>query len=99
MLFRKSKTIVMSEKEFNAKVNGAYLEGYSSGYSAGEKSGLMKRYSPNQLRAIFDLPPIHDGKKADFVTCDDIKSFSGIEIVIETRPKYQFEELRGVKKF
>lgn len=68
---RKGKSVKMSEKTFNAELNKAYTDGYKTGYDAGLSDGIRKRYTINQLRAVYGLPPIPDGLKADLTTIDE----------------------------
>lgn len=52
----KGKTIKLSEKEYNAELNKAYMEGYKTGLADGE---FMNK-TLNQRRAELDLPPINN---------------------------------------
>lgn len=67
MSHRKGKMIKMSEKVFNEELNKAYLDGYKKGYESGVNDGILKKHTPNQLREIFDLPPIQDRLKSEEV--------------------------------
>lgn len=69
---RKGRTIKMSEKTYNAELNKAYTEGYNNGYVAGVNDGFTRKYTPNQARAIFGLPPIKDELNADTVSSDEL---------------------------
>ena len=48
----------ISRKELNKIENRAFLRGYDAGKRDGEYEGLMKQYSPNDIRRILSLPPI-----------------------------------------
>ena len=52
-----------NEQERNAELNKAYMQGYELGKAAGEQEAIFKKYTPNDLRAFFDLPPIEGGEE------------------------------------
>ena len=54
--------IVMSNKQYNAMLNQARLEGYRQGYEEGRRDGLTSRFTINEIREIFGAAPIHDYK-------------------------------------
>lgn len=50
--------IILTEKEFNMKINKAYLRGYEQGKSAGRQEELFEKYSINHIREAFGMSPI-----------------------------------------
>lgn len=54
-MFRK---FCLSEKEFNAAVNKAYLEGYEAGKRDGFRNAVERKVTPNMLREYLGLPKI-----------------------------------------
>ena len=56
----KGKTIKLSDKEYNAELNKAYMEGYKIGYKAGLQDAELFNKTPNQKRAELGLSPIND---------------------------------------
>ena len=57
------RKIKLSEKELNAKVNRAYMEGYTLGYETGQRDALFRRLTPNMIRNILDLPIIKNKQR------------------------------------
>lgn len=55
----KGKTSKLSEKEYNAELNKAYMEGYETGYKTGLADGEFMNKTLNQRRAELDLPPYY----------------------------------------
>lgn len=52
--------IKLTEKECNAIVNQAYIEGYRAGYHAGTADSVLQRVTANEFRTFIGLPPIEE---------------------------------------
>lgn len=52
------RMIKLTEEEFNAKINQAYLDGYNLGVTHGEQSAIFKASSIDAIRSEFGLPPL-----------------------------------------
>ena len=52
------RKIKLTEKELNAKINQAYLDGYNLGVTHGEQSAIFKANSIDAIRSVFGLPPL-----------------------------------------
>lgn len=50
----------ISKKELNARINKAYMEGYSNGKNAGRLEMLCEQNTLNQLRMAMGLEPIKE---------------------------------------
>ena len=57
------RKIKLSVKELNEQLNLAYLKGYDVGKEVGERQGLFKKYTPNDIRACFGCPPLSENEK------------------------------------
>lgn len=54
------KKIKLTEREFNAAVNTAYMDGYNKGKSHGRREAIGEKVTPNMLRKYIGLPPINN---------------------------------------
>ena len=54
----RERKIKLTEKELNAKINTAYLEGYKDGVEHAEEVALFKKHTINEIRNIFGFPEI-----------------------------------------
>ena len=52
------RKIKLTKKELNAKLNQAYLEGYTAGIDAGKQYSLFEKNTINAIREALGLPPI-----------------------------------------
>ena len=57
------RKIKLSVEELDAQLNQAYIKGYATGKEDGERQGLFKKYTPNDIRACLGCPPISDKEK------------------------------------
>lgn len=64
----------ISKKRLNGLINKAYLDGYSMGEKSGYKKAIFDKYSINEIRAAFDLPPIENHKKEEVTEVLDNKN-------------------------
>ena len=53
---------ILTEKQYNALLNQAYVDGYHAGFRAAEREALYKQFTPNDIRKTFGFEPI---KKED----------------------------------
>lgn len=52
------KKYKLTQQEINALENKAYLQGYEKGLAEGEQRATFKKYTINDIRAMFDMPPL-----------------------------------------
>lgn len=64
-IFTPSKTDIKNELELehNAAIHRAFMHGFECGKSKGKEEAIFNKYTPNELRAALDLPPIEGGEK------------------------------------
>lgn len=55
------RKIKFTEKELEALINRAYLDGYNKGFSAGKQYAIFENNTINSIRDAFGLPPIGSG--------------------------------------
>lgn len=94
MLFGKKEDLGSIVSNLKNAFSEGYQKGYQKGYSDGEKAGLLKKCSPNQLREVFALPPVHDGKRADVVIVDAIVRTETVEATIEVPLTESLEQVK-----
>lgn len=56
--FTREKKIVISKKDYDARIAKAFTEGYTLGHKAGRQEGLMAKITPNELRNYLGLGPL-----------------------------------------
>lgn len=95
MFFRKAKQIRELRNEIlrlQTKLVGKYYEGYSKGQK--EVLDKLLKGTPNEIRKRFDLPPIQDGKKTDFVLIDDILKTQKVSVCIVHDPTVPLDRVK-----
>lgn len=60
--FGLSKIFDETERERNARDSECLAIGYELGYKAGRNEALIKKYTPNEFRAIMGFSPIKEEK-------------------------------------
>jgi hypothetical protein len=56
---------ILTQTEFNAAVNDAFVRGYKAGYEQAERDAVFRKTTINDIRAALGLPklPTEEGAK------------------------------------
>lgn len=58
--------VIVTDKNYNAALNKAFLDGYRQGLAEGKREKILSSFTTNEIRELFGLDPIDGQEKNNY---------------------------------